>query len=325
MKKKILFSLICIPVFFLTWCSSWGVKNTLEQADVLITNQEFTKALSTIDQSLIAYPHKTSLLEKRAELLILTEQYEQYIQERPWLPNSLQKKWERSYLIALMRAGEPSLALEKIALHLEKKPTSDLYQLKGQAEYLQGNIDQALLSYDEALRLDPDNQDALVNKAIALADAGRSYESLALLDQWIAKYPDDYLLRYNKWTVLSDLGYQQRNVVGTWSFSYYGDALRHFEKAYRLNPQYQNTIIWLWITYLDLSQYTKAHQALETALSSNPEAYDAWYYQAKTYAAEGNIEEAKKTYEHLLQINPSFELAEQELILLKQEQEVVVE
>jgi Flp pilus assembly protein TadD len=82
-----------------------------------------------------------------------------------------------------MRAGEPSLALEKIALHLEKKPTSDLYQLKGQAEYLQGNIDQALLSYDEALRLDPDNQDALVNKAIALADAGRSYESLALLDQ----------------------------------------------------------------------------------------------------------------------------------------------
>jgi tetratricopeptide (TPR) repeat protein len=114
-------------------------------------------------------------------------------------------------------------------------------------------------------------------------------------------------------------------VVGTWSFSYYGDALRHFEKAYRLNPQYQNTIIWLWITYLDLSQYTKAHQALETALSSNPEAYDAWYYQAKTYAAEGNIEEAKKTYEHLLQINPSFELAEQELILLKQEQEVVVE
>ena len=310
-------------MFLLVWCSSSGVKNAIEQADLLITNHKFNEALNTIDQSLITHPQKTSLLEKRAELLILTEQYEQFVQEWPWLPSSLQKKWTRSYLLALMRSGEPDRALEQIALDLEKKPTSDLYQLKGQAEYLQGNIDQALLSYDEALRLDPNNQDALVNKAIALADAGRAYESLALLDQWIATHPDDYLLRYNKWTVLSDLGYQQRNVIGTGSFSYYGDALRHFEKAYRLNPNYQNTIIWLWITYLDLSQYKKAHQALETALSANPQAYDAWYYQAKTYAAEGNIKEAKKTYEQLLQINPSFELAEQELILLNQQQEIV--
>jgi tetratricopeptide (TPR) repeat protein len=218
-----------------------------------------------------------------------------------------------------MRTGEIKQALHLINAWLAKTATSDWHQLKGQSYYLQGNLDLALDAYDEALRKDPDNQDALMNKAIALADGGSLYESLALLDQWIQKNPDDFLLRYNKGTVLSDLWYQQRNVAWTWSFSYYGDALRHFEKSYRLNPNYQNTAIWLWITYLDLSQYRKAHQALDTVLSANPDAYDAWYYKAQTYKAEGNIEEAKKTYTHLLSINPEFDLAKQELLLLEQQ------
>lgn len=310
---------LLVFVIFLSWCSSSQVRNSIEQADILIANHQFMDALNKIDQSLIEHPHQSTLLEKRAELLILSEQYDIYLEERPKLSRSLQKKLHRSYIIALMRTGEVPQALQYIDAWLADKPTSDWQQLKGQAHYLQGNIDEAIASYDEALRLDPEQQDALMNKAIALADAGSLYESLELLEQWIQKNPDDYLLRYNKWTVLSDLWYQQRNVAGTWSFSYYGDALRHFEKSYRLNPNYQNTAIWLWITYLDLSQYKKAHQALETVLSADPHAYDAWYYQAKTYAAEGNIDEAKKTYEHLLAINPSFDLAKQELVLLEQQ------
>lgn len=299
------------------WCTSSDIKLTLQEAQQYEQQGNYREALGKIERSLQEHPTSKKLLTKRTELLFLTEQYEQFVQERPGLSRTQKKKNERSYLLALMKSGDPSAAYEKITLLLEKNPTSDLYQLKWQAEYLQWNYDEAIRSYDEALRLDPTFVDAIINKAVTLADAGQLFESLALLDQWIALYPDEYLLRYNKWTVLSDLGYQQRNVAGTWSFSYYGDALRHFEKAYRLRPTDQNTIIWLWITYLDLSQYKKAHQALQTVLSTNPHAYDAWYYEAKTYTAEGNSAEAKKTYEELLRLNPSYELAQQELILLE--------
>gem|GEM_PF-5120973 len=69
-----------------------------------------------------------------------------------------------------------------------------------------------------------------------------------------------------------------------------------------------------------MSQYKKAQQALETVISSDPTAYDARYYQGKTFTAEGKITEAKETYTHLLKINPSYELAQQELVLLENQE-----
>lgn len=289
-------------------------------------NHQYTEAFTIVDSLLTTYPQEAKLLEKKAELLFQMQQYDDYLTQRSSLTKKQQKKAQRSYLIAQMRTGQVSEALATIIDAINNNPTSDWYQLQGQAFALQGQIKEAEKSYDQALQLDPENQDALTNKAILFADSGRLYESLDLFDAWLAKHPDDYLLRYNKWTVLSDLWYQQRNVIGTGSFSYYGDALRHFEKAYRLNPNYQNTAIWLGITYLDLGQYKKAHQALDTVLSADPEAYDARYYKAKAFTAEENYSEAKATYQQLLKLNPDYELAQQELILLeKQENNNIVE
>lgn len=307
----------CLFIIILTWCGFSSLSKTIKEIETLQEAQNRREALTRVDTALVIAPHQKTLLRKKAELLFQTEAYDDFLAVRPQLSARNQKDLYRSYLVASMRAGHSAMIGKEIEQLIAKTPTSDTYQLHGQLMYLQGNIQAALESYDTALKLDPKNQDALINKAIALADAGSLYESLALLDQAITLYPDNYLLWYNKWTVLSDLWYQQRNVIWTWSFSYYGDALRHFEKAYRLNPYYQNTLIWLWITYLDLQQYKKAHQAFQTVLSSDQNAEDAWYYEAKTFAAEGKIAEAKKTYEQLLLINPEFDLAQQELMLLE--------
>jgi tetratricopeptide (TPR) repeat protein len=117
--------------------------------------------------------------------------------------------------------------------------------------------------------------------------------------------------------VLSDIGYQQKNVIGTWSFSYFSDALRHFEKAYTLNPNYTNTLVWLGISYLDLNNYDKAHTALDVALSKDQTLWDAWYYKGKVYLAEAKDKEAIATFKKLLTIDPRYELAKQELTLLE--------
>lgn len=310
-------TILFVSIVILSWCSFSWLNKQINQIEDLQEQHDLAQARQVVDMALVTFPHHKKLLRKKAELLFLTEEYEQFLAVRPNISRRHQKALYRSYLLASMRAGHTAMIGKEIEDLIQQQPTSDAYQLYGQFLYLQGNIPDALDAYDTSLKIDAQNEDALINKAIALADAGSLYESLALLDEAIKLYPDNYLLWYNKWTVLSDLWYQQRTVIGTWAFSYYGDALRHFEKAYRLNPHYQNTLIWLWITYLDLHQFKKAHQAFQTVLSSDPNAEDAWYYEAKTFAAEGNVSDAKKTYEQLLTINPTFDLAKQELLLLE--------
>jgi len=224
-------------------------------------------------------------------------------------------------VIALIKTNHVDQANQRLDDLLSKSPgNADRLQLKGQLAYLQEQMDEAIDLYDQALASDSTNTEALVNKAVALADRGDLLESLDLLDSALQLAPDDYLIRYNKGTVLSDLGFQQKSLLATGAFSYFSEALRHFEKAYMLHPESTDTLIRLGITYLDLGNTEKAHSALEVALSQDPALVDAWYYEGKTYLAENDIQEAKTTFEHLLTIDPEYELAQQELIDIKQEQ-----
>lgn len=319
MRTVFFWSILMLGSILLVWCGS-PLQDIYTRLDTYIADSSFTEAEKLLNETFVHYPQDSVLLSKKATLLIKTEQYDEYLDLRPQLDPSQQKKQQRDHLIAQIRAGETMQALTTLEQLLNNKKTSDLYQLQGQAYYVQWLFPEAIDAYDRALQKDATNQEALVNKAIALADNGDLYASLDLLDQGLQQYPDNYLMWYNKGTVLSDLGYQQRNVLGTWAFSYYGDALRHFQHSYKLNPKHLNTIIRLGITYLDLAQYPKAHQAFDVALSVNPHAYDAWYYKAKTYTAQGELSKAKETYKTLLEANPSYEAAQQELILLEKQE-----
>jgi tetratricopeptide (TPR) repeat protein len=317
--RILLLVVLTFNIFLLSWC---GTRQdvSVESIKTLIQQWERAKADEQIDIGLIETPDSTALLIQKIIVLNEQKKYDAIIPLWLKLSSAGQQEIAELYTRALIRTGKVESALSLITQQLEKA-TQDApwHELQGEAYYLQWAYDKAIASYDAALRIEPNRQTAIANKWIALADNGQLQESLLLLDQALQQNPENALLRYNKWTVLSNLGYQQRVTIWTWAFSYYADALRHFEKAYKLDPNDQNTLIWLGITYLDLGEFHKAHKAFDVTLSNNKNAYDALYYKGKTYVAEGNLREGKKTFQQLIELNPEYTLAQQEIIAIDKE------
>lgn len=309
---------VIVGFFLLSGCSSASTKAVITQADRAFQTKNYDQALALLQPELEKNPRDQTLLMKKADIIRAQQDRTGFLDIRPKLTTkTIQTNPElpRRELIAMIKTNRWNEATKRVNTLLQADPANaDRLQLKGQMFYLQNDLPWAIQLYDEALASNPTHVETLVNKAIARADQGKLLESLWLFDQALQLSPDDYLIRYNKWTVLSDLGFQQKSLLATGSFSYFSQALRHFEKAYTLNPAYIDTLVWLGITYLDMGEISKAHAALDIVLNQNETITDAWYYQGKAFLAEKNIEQAKITFEHLLTIDPTYTLAEQELI-----------
>jgi tetratricopeptide (TPR) repeat protein len=323
--RYVLFLCLWLFSFLLTWCTiPFFSDSTTKEINALIDLWSRDKAQQMLDTWLAEEPNDMTLLHAQFSLFRKQKKWDDATTIRTLLSPKKQKSTEYEYVIALMRSWKPDNALPIIEQNLSDNiQWARWYELQWQARYLQEKYPESIIAFDKALSLDPLLENAIINKALALADNGKLNESLLLLDAALQNNPDNALLRYNKWTVLSNLWYQQRLWLGTWSFSYYADALRHFEKAYALDQSDTNTIIWLWITYLDLGEYEKAHTVFSVALSNNEHLYDARYYQWKTFLAEWKLQDAKKSFTKLLTLNPEYELAGSELMSIEEQEKLL--
>lgn len=309
---------VCSSVL-LWWCTSREVQTTIDEVLVLKQAEQYAYALELLDRALVLYPNDQELLSEKAVLLMDTSEYEAFVDMRWYFSaKTIEQHPELlyRYAVSLLKTGNIWWAKDVIEQQLAEDRRADWLQLMGQLLYYQGDMDGAIQYYDEAIGIDPDNLDALMNKAIALADQGMLYDSLDLFDALGERYPDNYLIWYNKGTVLSDLGFQQRNSIGTGAFSMFADALRHFEQAYKLNPDYVYTIVRIGVTHYDLGQYQKALDILDVALSQDPTLLDALYYKGKVYLAQWYTGDARETFETILDMDETYALAEEELLLL---------
>ena len=69
--------------------------------------------------------------------------------------------------------------------------------------------DEALLYFDQALRIDPKDALALNNKANTLCSMGREYDAIKCFDAALAIDPGDAYALYNKANALKSLGRPQ--------------------------------------------------------------------------------------------------------------------
>lgn len=90
-------------------------------------------------------------------------------------------------------------------------------------------------------------------------------------------------------------------------------ALKLFDEALTINPDYVDIYVYKAITYSDMQKYALALEELEAALLINPLHEDARYYKAQTLTQLGKIEDAKVAYRKTLEINPLNGYAAQEL------------
>ena len=108
-----------------------------------------------------------------------------------------------SYEAALLkRPGDPVL-IGKIE---STKVDIATLQSKALIASASGNLEQAMTLFDEVLKLEPDNANALVGKSVSLRRAGRVDEALACLAQVLARQPGHGGALLNKGRILEERG-----------------------------------------------------------------------------------------------------------------------
>ncbi|WP_044640001.1 tetratricopeptide repeat protein [Risungbinella massiliensis] len=192
----------------------------------------------------------------------------------------------------------PELAIQLTMEQLQNYPQeSDLYQLLAQAYHQQGQQLQAVESMQQALTLDPENADAYAYYGLLLSNEFSRKEAEQSFRYALTLEPDNFLAHY--WYA-SFLWEEKED---------YQQTLFHLEKALEQAPLDASCYTLLGLTLAKLGRIKEAEQAIEQAVSLDPEAYDTHY--AKGIFTMQYVQDAEKAYPSLLEavrLNPTDEM-----------------
>ena len=164
----------------------------------------------------------------------------------------------------------------------------------------QGQNEEALLSFDEAIRLDPSRSAVFLNKAHALANLGRYEDALEASTEAIRLDPNNSYLFNIKGIVLNSLGR-------------YEDALEASIEAIRLDPNNSYTFNIKGASLANLDRYEEALLAYDEAIRLNPNYSEAFNNKGIAFDSLGRYEEALLAYEKALELDPTNQIAQQDI------------
>lgn len=159
-----------------------GYHGVLQQAELKGSRSRSGANLSTYEKLMRGMQHKEKFL--REDMLIAREYFEQAVEESPdfamahgWLA------WTWFFDVYMGWVEDPEASLQKTfesareAVRLD--PGLDFaHWALGAAHLAAGDHESSLLAFDEALRLNPNNSDALANRAWPLTFSGRADQAV---------------------------------------------------------------------------------------------------------------------------------------------------
>ena len=151
--------------------------------------------------------------------------------------------------------------------------------------------EEALSSFEEAIQLDPRDEDISLAQARALVHLERFDEALAICEQAIQLVPTKPSVYKEKGDILTN---QKR----------YADALPAYQKVVQLDPKDPFAHDQVGDTLSKLERFADAVKAYNQALRLSPDFTGA--YSSKAHALEelGRYEEALAAYNKALQLSP---------------------
>ncbi|WP_017314499.1 tetratricopeptide repeat protein [Mastigocladopsis repens] len=175
---------------------------------------------------------------------------------------------------------------------LKIKPDYDsAWNNRGNALGNLGRYEEAVASYDQALKIKPDDDSAWYNRGIALGNLGRYEEAVASYDQALKFKPDDDSAWNNRGNALDELGR-------------YEEAVASFDQALKFKPDDHSAWYNRGYALGNLGRYEEEIASYDQALKFKPDDHSAWYNKARCYALQGNIEQAIENLEKAIHLNP---------------------
>lgn len=167
---------------------------------------------------------------------------------------------------------------------------------KGFALSKLGRHDEAMQVYDEALRLDTNFSLAWIGKGFALKDLGKYDEAIQAFDEAIKLDPESDMAWYGKGIVLHNQGK-------------YDEAIQAYDEAVRLDPE--DIEVWKnkGSTLLKQRKYDEAIYAIDEALRLDPEDSGAWSIKASILLLQRKYNEANQAFNEVIRLNPGDAMA----------------
>ena len=198
---------------------------------------------------------------------------------------------------ALLNLGRYEEAIASYDKALEIKPDQDeAWNNRGVALGNLGRYEEEIASYDKALEIKPENDAAWVIRGLALANLGRYEEVVVSCDQALEIKPENDAAWVIRGLALANLGRYEEVVVSC-------------DQALEIKPDFDQTWYYRGMALYDLGRYEEAIASYDKALEIKPDYVEAWYYRGNSLGNLGRYEEVIASYDKAIEIKPDNEEA----------------
>lgn len=211
----------------------------------------------------------------------------------------------------LREGGNLSLAALAFEAAVQKDPQHvRAWTMLGAAQAQNEKELPAIRALEQALKIDPNNLDALMGLAVSYTNEGYDSTAYRTLERWLSsKYPQ--IIDPNNLSSDADLGFTDRQVLHDRVTDLFIQAAQLSPSGEQMDPDVQ---VGLGVLFYCAEEYDKAVDCFSAALASTEsgtvnqqeQLHLLWNRLGATLANSGRSEEAIEAYEQALTINPNF-------------------
>ena len=201
---------------------------------------------------------------------------------------------------------------------------------EGNRFYINNNLDKALESFTEAIKLNPNSALAYCNRSViyfdredyekALSDANKaveldptyalSYYNRGITNQNLQNY-EQAVEDYNKAIELDPnllAPYNNRGLI-LYAAQYYAYALNDFNKVIELNPNFAIAYNNRNLIHVALKDFNSALSDVNKAIELKPDYAEAYYNRGNVYFYLHQYQKSIEDYDKAIELNPDFSQA----------------
>ncbi|KAL2019466.1 hypothetical protein VTK56DRAFT_9582 [Thermocarpiscus australiensis] len=207
--------------------------------------------------------------------------------------------------------GNLSLAALAFEAAVQKNPDHvEAWVYLGSAQAQNEKEEAAIRALEHALKLDPNNLDALMGLAVSYTNEGYDSTAYRTLERWLSvKYPQ--IIAPQDLSAAAELGFTDRAQLHDRVTNLFLDAARLAPDGDHMDPDVQ---VGLGVLFYGAEAYDKAVDCFQAALHSSElgastrreQVHLLWNRLGATLANSGRSEEAIAAYEKALAIRPNF-------------------
>jgi protein O-mannosyl-transferase len=240
----------------------------------------------------------------------------------------------------MRQAGRVQEAIAQCEQALQIDPDyTDAHNNLGIALMGQGRLQEAVEQWELALRIEPNYPDAHYNLGVAMEKAGRAQEAITQYEQALQINPDYADAHNNLGTALvgqllrgegSELNHRDTestereggretygqsngavgrpapNAQGGGAGRVMAEAIRHYEEAVRIRPDYPEAHYNLGFAFVQLGRMQEGIEQYQLAVRFKPDYAEAEDNLGVALAQTGRVPEAINHFQQALRINPDF-------------------